>query len=147
MSPKPILSETIHATGVAVGGRAVLIIGPSGSGKSDLALRLIDRGFALISDDQTILTRDGRRLIASAPATIAGKLEIRGLGIVELQPAGEQPVALLVELAGAIERIPEPGRQRMLLGVEVPLVAIDPTTASAAAKVVMALDHFTLARE
>ena len=63
----------------------MLITGPSGSGKSDLALRLLDRGFTLVSDDQTIVRRDGDRLLASAPPTIAGKLEIRGIGIVEME--------------------------------------------------------------
>ena len=63
-------SETIHASTVALEGRAVLISGPSGSGKSDLALRLLDRGFTLVSDDQTIVKREGERLIASAPPTI-----------------------------------------------------------------------------
>ena len=79
-------SETLHASTVAIDGRAVLIPGPSGSGKSDLALRLLDRGFTLVSDDQTIVRRDGERLIASAPPTIAGKLEIRGVGIVDDGP-------------------------------------------------------------
>lgn len=153
MSPPPLpktpapdtsAPQTIHATSVALGGRAVLITGPSGSGKSDLALQLIERGFRLVSDDRTILRRRGARLTADVPPTIAGKLEIRGLGIVELEPAGEQPVALLIELTGAIERMPEPGRQRELLGIALPLVAIDPATASAAAKVVIALDHFGL---
>ncbi len=66
----------------------MLITGPSGSGKSDLALRLLDRGFTLVSDDQTIVKRDGNRLLASAPPTIAGKLEIRGIGIVEMRSRG-----------------------------------------------------------
>ena len=65
-------SDTVHASTVAIDGRAVLITGRSGSGKSDLALRLIDRGFALVSDDQTIVSRDGYQLVATAPATIAG---------------------------------------------------------------------------
>ena len=79
-------AETIHASTVANDGRAVLITGPSGSGKSDLALRLLDRGFALVSDDQTMVKRDGDRLLATAPPNIAGKLEIRGIGIVEMEP-------------------------------------------------------------
>src|SRR2546430_9126979 len=91
-------AETVHASTVALDGRAVLITGPSGSGKSDLALRLLDRGFTLVSDDQTIVRKDGDRLLASAPSTIAGKLEIRGMGIVEMEPATNVPVALLVEL-------------------------------------------------
>src|SRR6185312_8976695 len=91
-------SEHVHASTVAIDGRAVLITGPSGSGKSDLALRLIDRGFILVGDDQTIVRRDGDRLVASAPARIAGKLEVRGIGIIEMETAGDVPVALLVEL-------------------------------------------------
>ena len=78
-------SETLHASTVALDGRAVLICGPSGSGKSDLALRLIDRGFRLVSDDQTIVRKEGSKLIASAPPTIHGKLEIRGLGIIDIR--------------------------------------------------------------
>ena len=90
-------SETVHASTVAMDGRAVLINGPSGSGKSDLALRLLDRGFTLVSDDQTIVRREGDRLIASAPPTIKGKLEIRGIGIVEMETVDNVPVALLVD--------------------------------------------------
>ena len=134
-------SDTLHATAVASDGRAVLITGRSGSGKSDLALRLIDRGFALVSDDQTIVRRDGDRLIAAAPATIAGKLEIRGIGIVELPAASDVPVSLIVELGNDLNRLPEDGSERTILGVSVPLVAVDAQTASAAAKVVLALDH------
>ena len=78
-------AETIHASTVAIGSRAVLITGPSGCGKSDLALRLLDRGFELVSDDQTIVKRDGDRLVATAPPNIAGKLEVRGIGIVEVE--------------------------------------------------------------
>ena len=137
-------SESLHASTVALDGRAVLIGGPSGSGKSDLALRLIDRGFALVSDDQTIVRLDGGRLFASAPATIAGKLEIRGLGIVDMAHVDDIPVALLVELASDIERLPDDSRSRPILGVPVPLVNIDATTASAAAKVAMALDRLGL---
>ena len=98
MSTPRLSTEMVHATSVARDGRAVLISGPSGSGKSDLALRLMDRGFTLVSDDQTIVRRDGDRLLASAPTTIAGKLEVRGIGIVEVAHIADVPVALLVEL-------------------------------------------------
>jgi serine kinase of HPr protein (carbohydrate metabolism regulator) len=141
VSLERLSSETVHASTVAIDGRAVVISGASGSGKSDLALRLIDRGFVLVSDDQTILMRDGDRLIASAPSRIAGKLEVRGIGIVEMDHAENVPVALLVELASDMERMPDDGRARPLLGVEVPSVWIDALTASAAAKVVVALDR------
>ena len=77
-------AETVHASTVTNEGRAVLITGPSGSGKSDLALRLLDRGFKLVSDDRTLVKKDGERLIASAPPAIAGKLEVRGIGIVDV---------------------------------------------------------------
>jgi serine kinase of HPr protein (carbohydrate metabolism regulator) len=144
MSGRALSSESVHASTVAVGGRAVLITGPSGSGKSDLALRLIDRGFNLVSDDQTIVRRDGDRLIATAPPTIAGKLEIRGIGIVEMDAQADVPVALIVELTGDFARLPDDGRERQLLGVPVPLITVDAMTASAASKVAIGLDRLGL---
>ncbi|MBA3670171.1 MAG: aldolase [Sphingomonas sp.] len=137
-------SETVHATTVAIDGRAVLITGPSGSGKSDLALRLLDRGFSLISDDQTIVCRDGQRLVAAPPPTIAGKLEIRGIGIVEIEHVSDLPVALLVELTSDIQRLPDNARERPLLGLSLPLISIDAMAASAPSKVALALDRMGL---
>ena len=139
-----ISAETLHASTVALDGRAVLITGPSGSGKSDLALRMLDRGFGLVSDDQTIVKKDGSRLIASAPATIAGKLEIRGIGIVELEPTDNVPVALIVELTSDIQRMPDDSRERPILGVKLPLITIDAMTASAPSKVAIALGRMGL---
>jgi serine kinase of HPr protein (carbohydrate metabolism regulator) len=139
-----ISAETVHASTVALDGRAVLITGPSGSGKSDLALRMLDRGFTLVSDDQTIVKKDGSRLIASAPPTIAGKLEIRGIGIVEMQRSENVPVALIVELTSEIQRMPDDSRERPILGVRVPLITIDAMTASAPSKVAIALDRMGL---
>ena len=137
-------AETIHASTVALDGRAVLITGPSGSGKSDLSLRLMDRGFMLVSDDRTIVRRSGEGLIASAPPNIAGKLEVRGIGIVDVETAGEAGVCLVVELTSEIDRIPDDGQGRLILGVAVPLVSIDAMSASAAAKVSLALDRIGL---
>ena len=141
-APGPRLSgETVHASSVAKDGRAVLITGPSGSGKSDLTLRLLDRGFTLVSDDQTIVKRNGIRLVASAPPTIAGKLEIRGIGIVEMERADNVPVALIVELTSEIQRLPDDSRDRPILGIKLPLITIDAMTASAPSKVALALDR------
>jgi len=137
-------AETLHASTVATDGRAVVIMGPSCAGKSDLALRLLDRGFTLVSDDRTIVKRDGDRLVASAPANIAGKLEIRGIGIVEMETSGEAPVGLLVELTSEIQRLPDENRERPVLGVTIPLISIDAMTASAPSKVALALDRMGL---
>jgi serine kinase of HPr protein (carbohydrate metabolism regulator) len=137
-------SETLHASTVALDGRAVLISGPSGAGKSDLALRLIDRGFTLVSDDQTIVRKDNGRLLASAPPTIHGKLEIRGVGIVEMETVNDVPVALFVELTGDILRLPDDSRERLVLGVNLPLINVDALTASAPSKVAVALDRLGL---
>jgi serine kinase of HPr protein (carbohydrate metabolism regulator) len=137
-------AETLHASTVASNGRAVLITGPSGTGKSDLALRLLDRGFTLVSDDQTIVRKDGERLIASAPPNIAGKLEVRGIGIVDMERLHDVPVALVVELTSDITRLPDDSRDRLILGVRLPLVSIDATTASAPSKVALALDRLGL---
>ena len=137
-------SETLHASSVAIDGRAVLITGPSGSGKSDLTLRLLDRGFALVSDDQTIVKKSGNRLTASAPRTIRGKLEIRGIGIVTMEPVDDQPLALVVELTSEIQRLPDDSRERPVMGIPIPLISVDAMTASAASKVALALDRLGL---
>lgn len=147
MQPAPgarLSAETLHASTVATEGRAVLITGPSGSGKSDLALRLLDRGFTLVSDDQTIVRRDGDRLLATAPPNIAGKLEIRGIGIVDMERVSDVPVALLVELTSDIQRLPDDSRERPVLGLRLPLISIDAMTASAPSKVALALDRIGL---
>jgi serine kinase of HPr protein (carbohydrate metabolism regulator) len=143
-APRALSGETVHASSVAIGGRAVLITGPSGAGKSDLALRLLDRGFTLVSDDQTVVRRDGDRLIASAPPQIAGKLEIRGIGILDMETVTDVPVALFVDLTSDIQRLPDDSRERPILGVRLPLISIDALTASAPSKVALALDRLGL---
>ena len=132
-------SETLHASCVAIGGRAVLIEGPSGAGKSDLALRLIDRGALLVSDDYTLVRRKGAGLVASAPATIAGKIEVRGIGIVDMPQRDGLPVALLVGLGGPVDRLPADGMTRTIAGIALPCVALAGLEASAPIKVELAL--------
>ena len=133
----------LHASCVAIGGRAVLITGDSGSGKSDLALRLIDRGAVLVSDDQVELSVENKRLIAAAPTTIAGQIEVRGLGIVAMPHHSPMPVSLLIELGAPLERMPEP-REQSLCGVAVPAIALDPFEASAPIKAELALSEWGL---
>ncbi len=139
MSPGAPQRTNVQATCVALDGIGVLLRGPPGSGKSDLALRLVDGGAALIADDLTLLTRDGDRLVASlptaAPAATRGRLELRGLGLVALPSLDAAPLGLVVDLKpqAEIERLPEP-QHWQCLGVAVPVVAVDPRSASAAAK-------------
>ncbi len=139
MSSPSLSSETLHASCVARDGRAVLISGRSGSGKSDLALRLIDRGASLISDDYTIVRRVNGRLIASAPSNISGKMEIRGIGIVDVPAAAEAEVHLMVDLGRDVQRMPQPDEKVMIAGVKLPVVALNGLEASAPVKVEIAL--------
>lgn len=128
----------VHASCVAIAGRAVLIGGGSGRGKSDLAFRLIDRGARLVSDDCTLVTPAGGRLTAAAPATIAGRIELRGVGILSLEPVTDAPVCLYVDLDRAAERLPEPAT-RSVAGVLIPDIALSGLEASAPLKVEAAL--------
>jgi serine kinase of HPr protein (carbohydrate metabolism regulator) len=137
------MSETLHATCVAISGRAVLIAGRSGSGKSDLALRLIDRGAELVSDDYTQVRSVAGRLVARAPAAIAGRMEIRGVGLVEVAATAEAPVCLLVDLDAAPERLPEPANRRVA-GQDVPTIALAALEPSAPLKLERALLLFGL---
>lgn len=126
-----ISSETLHATTVAIHGHAVMIEGPSGAGKSDLALRLIDRGATLVSDDYTLCVRVGTALHARVPAAaIAGRIEVRGLGIVAMPHIVDVPVAMLVRLDPSPERMPE-RRMRTIAGVAIRQIILDPRPASA----------------
>lgn len=132
-------AATVHATCVAIDGAGVLIRGPSGAGKSDLALRLIDRGAMLVADDQVELARRGGGLWARAPARLRGRLEVRGLGIVELPAADGAQLALVVDLSAPeeIERLPEDGRATVA-GVELRRLRLAPFEASAPAKLRLA---------
>ncbi|MEK9672219.1 MAG: serine/threonine protein kinase [Rhodospirillaceae bacterium] len=129
----------IHATCVAIGGQGVLLRGPSGAGKSDLAIRLLDRGADLVADDRVDLElRDGC-VIAMPPERLAGRIEVRGLGILSVPQASSAPVAMAVDLVdAATPRLPET-RVTDIIGVAVPWMQVRAFDASAAAKIRMAL--------
>src|SRR5262249_6862896 len=134
----------IQATCVVVDGLGVLVRGPAGSGKSDLALRLIDGGARLVADDGVARRRQGERLFArlppSAPVSVRGRIEIRGLGIVPVPCVTEAPLDLVIDLVApeALERLPEPMTVD-LLGVALPLLRLSAAEPSAAAKVRLSL--------
>jgi serine kinase of HPr protein (carbohydrate metabolism regulator) len=148
----PDATELVHGTCVALGRAAALLRGPSGSGKSDLALRflfLARRGPAavnkpaLVADDQVRLVANGVRLSASAPEAIRGKIEVRGVGIVDVRCLPEADVALVVDLTDrdGIVRLPKRDTMARLLGVDVPLLRLFPWEASAPVKLALALAH------
>ncbi len=130
----------VHGTCVELFGLAVLLRGPSGSGKSDLALRLIDGGARLVADDQVLLTAETGRIRATAPTRFTGRIEVRGVGIVQVATIEAAPVALVVDLVAPadVPRLPEPNECR-LAGITLPSIALAPFEASAAAKVRLAV--------
>lgn len=132
-------SETMHVTAVAIGGAAVLIEGVSGAGKSDLALRLIDRGATLVSDDYTLLTPRSGKLIARPPQNLAGKMEVRGIGIVEVEHIAEIEVGLLVTISEMPPRMPTEALFRDIAGVNVPAITLPSLEPSAPIKVELAM--------
>ncbi|WP_291298711.1 HPr kinase/phosphorylase [Elioraea sp.] len=140
-------TTTLHATCCAAPGngdgdpQGVLLTGPSGSGKSDLALRLIDAGFRLVADDLVDLAAEGGAVIASGLPREGALIEVRGLGVIRLAAAAARArVVLVVALAaaGAQERLPAPSHAT-LVGLAVPLVTIDPSGSSAVARIRLAL--------
>lgn len=144
-----MVEERIHATAVALLGQAALIRGPSGSGKSDLALRclmlepgpLLPGRLELVADDQVFVEHRDGRLLVSCPDTIRGRLEVRGLGIIDVPVAAEAELALVVDLtdAAVIERIPDRSATTTVAGVPVACLRLAPFEASAPAKLALAL--------
>jgi HPr kinase/phosphorylase len=126
-----------NVTCVSVEGRGLLIEGPAGSGKSSLALALIDRGGILVGDDGVMLERREARLWAHPPPNIAGKLEIRGVGIIEL-PMQSAPLALVLALGEAVDRLPMPGTVDWH-GVRLPRLGFRPDETVAAIRAEWAL--------
>ena len=132
--------QTMHATAVAIDTAGILLRGPAGCGKSDLALRLIEGGAMLIADDQVELRPGAAGLTAACPKTIAGKLEVRGLGIVTLPFVSEAPVSMVVDLVDGvdIDRLPTMAPVE-LLGCEVAHLRVAPFEASAPTKIRLAV--------
>jgi serine kinase of HPr protein (carbohydrate metabolism regulator) len=141
-------TSLVHGTCIALDDRAALLTGPSGSGKSDLALRcmmtpLPGSGNArLVADDQVIVERRGARLVARAPDTIKGRLEVRGLGVLEFPYLPQAEIRLVVRFARAsrIERLADPGEATDLVGVRLPVLYLAPFEASAPLKLLLALE-------
>lgn len=127
------LHGSCASRGSGAGQQAVLLLGPPGSGKSDLLLRLLQRGFALVADDQVIVEASHAR----PPPGLAGLLEVRGLGIFRLPHLDAAPLSLAVALGGAADRLPAPARHPTL---DLPLIMLDPAQASAPDRLILALD-------
>jgi HPr kinase/phosphorylase len=115
-------SQTLHASCVAVGDRGLLILGPSGSGKSGLALRLISLGAALVADDQTTLTVETGRLVARCPAPIRALVEARGIGLLRAPTVEAATIALIVDLGRNEDHRLPPFRTFTILGCTTDLV-------------------------
>jgi serine kinase of HPr protein (carbohydrate metabolism regulator) len=128
---------------VAIGGRAVLIMGAPGSGKSSLALALIDRGATLVGDDGVTLERREGRIRSLPPPNCAGKLEIRNVGIVEV-PTTEAPLAIVVRLDPDAPRFVEQASIAELLGEPVPELALFPAAAALPLRAEWALERHGL---
>lgn len=138
--------QIMQASGVVIGGRALLIEGPPGSGKSSLTLALLDRGAGLIGDDAVRLLRDGETIIAAPPPRIAGLIELRGIGIVHWPLAAPAPLALILTLGGPQgERLPASAGIRDILGVGIPVLAFEPGTLAPAQRAEWALEVHGLA--
>lgn len=133
-----------HASCLILQNKGVLLTGPSGSGKSDLSLRLLRRhGAALVSDDQVLLTADNGALIAAAPPAIAGLLEVRGVGIINVPYHPFHKIDLIVELVNSpkdIERLPNPAFME-LKGLKIPKISLYAFECSAIDKLLLALEQ------
>lgn len=139
----------VHGTAIAIDGNAVLLRGPPGAGKSDLALRALSLpigsvptpAFELVADDQVAVRRDAGGLTVAAPATLKGLLEVRGVGILAVPSTGSARLLLLADLTTAdrVDRLPDPWPTEMLLGIRLPVLRIAPFEASAPLKLALAL--------
>ena len=134
----------LQATCVAIAGRAVLIFGTPGIGKSSLALALIDRGAVLVGDDGVSLSAGDGHLLASPPPHITGLLEVRNLGLLPFPVAANQPVGLAVELTTEAPRFIDQASTRLIFGVPIPQLYLWPDPLNLARKIELALERFGL---
>lgn len=145
------VAELVHGTAISMAARAVLIRGPSGSGKSDLALRcvatapgaLVSEPALLVADDQVLATPRAGRVVLRAPESIRGLLEVRGIGVITLPFVAEAELSLVVDLVapGTLSRMPEPKPPIEIVGISVPGVDLDAAESSAPLKLFLALKH------
>ncbi len=144
-----VQQQLAYGTCVALNSVAALLQGPPGSGKSDLALRFVigpaaAQGSTLVADDQVLLERTGDRLIARPPATIAGKIEVRGVGILDLPFRQDAELRLVIRLTTREEvpRLPELGTETAeICGVTLPVLTLAPFDASAPLKLRLLLER------
>lgn len=139
------MSGVAHqATCVAIHGRAMLIEGPPGAGKSSLALALIDRGAVLVGDDGALLEPEGNRLLASPHPNIAGLIEVRNLGLLTMPTTAAVPVALVLTLDAAAPRHIETAETTTRAGVALPHVRLYPDTPALPLRAELALTTYGL---
>ena len=132
--------KLVHGTAVAINGYGVLITGQAGSGKSDLALRLIDRCALLIADDSVNVMLDGDEAVLSCMPNIEGKMEVRNLGILDFDTVTSAPLTLCVVLDKDAKRYPDENSTIEIAGANVHKILLNPFETSAAIKVELALD-------
>jgi hypothetical protein len=137
----------VEATAVAIGGRGIVLCGPSGSGKSDLALRLIQMGAQLVGDDSILLSNENGQLLAHPCMGKAPRLAVRGVGIVDVMAIEERvPLCLMIAMLRhpSDELVPKLSIAGPWLGNFLPQISLFPFEASAPAKVVLAAERFGL---
>lgn len=132
----------IHANCVAINNQGLLLLGPSGAGKSDLSLRLMDRGAILVADDRCDIRYDGTSLCASAPDTLAGLMEVRGLGILAQPYQKNVALTLAVELVTGYDRYPLDSQTMVIADHPLPLLRLNPFEMSAPLKIMLALQSY-----
>ena len=131
----------IHSTAISLNGDGILIKGPSGSGKTDLALRLIESGGKLISDDQVIIKRKAKRLFLSSPKELNGLMQLSGIGIVKADYVQNIPLELVVKLQPNKNLDPFPiNKEEIIKDLSIPALNLYSFAVSATAKIKVALD-------